>query len=245
MIELYNVSHTFPNGFKSLHNINLKLHKNEFTVLSGENGSGKTVLSFLLNGLYSPSSGKILFDNIDINEQLLEIRKKIGLIFQDSDTQIVGQTVYDDVAFGLENLNFPRGEIDKTVRESLKLLGLESYENRVPSQLSGGEKKRLAIAGILAMQPDYIILDEPFNCLDYPGVRQVLDKLVRLKEMGKSILVITHDLEKVLAHADRLIILQKGCIIRDISAKCYDLKDKLNNCNIKIPQCKVSEMTWL
>jgi len=245
MIELLNVSHTFQNGCTSLKDINLKLNKGEFIVLTGENGSGKTVLSLLLNGLYTPSKGKILYNGVNLEKHIPNIRTKVGIVFQDSDTQIVGQTVYDDIAFGLENLRHNRNSIDKIVTENLKLVGLESYNERVPTQLSGGEKKRLAIAGILAMQPEYIILDEPFNGLDLPGIKQILEQLIKLHDMGKSILVITHDLEKVLAHANRLIVLKQGQLVKIIDLQKETSIKHLSDFNIKIPKCKISEMTWL
>ncbi len=245
MFSLREVSYTFPNGFEALKSVSLEIELGEFIVLTGENGSGKSLLSLLLNGIRKANQGQILYNNIPISKQELEVRKKVGLIFQDSDTQIVGQTVYDDVAFGLENLKYKRKEIDSLVKQSLKSVGLEGYDKRLPSRLSGGEKKRLAIAGVLCMNPDMIIFDEPFNCLDYSGVKQVLNQMLKLHKAGKSILVISHDLEKVFAHASRLIIMGKGKILFDQEVRQEHLPRQLANYPIKIPKCLKSEMTWL
>ncbi len=137
------------------------------------------------------------------------------MVFQDADSQIVGETVYDDAAFGPENLNWPAARIRESVDAALELVGLGMLRDRSPHLLSGGEKRRLAIAGVLAMAPEVIVLDEPFANLDYDGVRQVLAHIVALHGDGRTIIVCVHDLEKVLAHAQRLIILQRGRIAAD------------------------------
>ncbi len=245
MISLQNVSFCFPSGYEALKSVSLNINKGDFIILTGENGSGKSVLTLLLNGIYTPTQGEILFNGVPIEKQRLEVRKKVGIVFQDSDTQIVGQTVYDDIAFGLENLRIKRKEIDKLVKEVLGAVGLAGYEKRVPSQLSGGEKKRLSIAGVLCMNPQIIIFDEPFNCLDFAGVKQVLQQMVNLHQMGKTLLVITHDLEKVFAHANRLLILGAGKLLYDKEMNQDELPDELSNYQIKIPKCLKSEMSWL
>lgn len=132
-----------------------------------------------------------------------------------ADSQIVGETVHDDVAFGPENLRLSRSEVSRRVAGALAAVGLAELAGRRPHRLSGGEKRRLSIAGILAMQPRVIVFDEPFSHLDYPGVRQVLGQMVALHRSGQTILLTTHDLDKVLAHADRLVIMQRGKIVRD------------------------------
>ena len=137
------------------------------------------------------------------------------MMFQDADSQIVGETVYEDVAFGPENLRLERREIKKRVRNVLKVVGLQDLADQRPHLLSGGEKRRLAIAGVLAMQPRVIVFDEPFASLDYPGVKQVLRQILDLHRSGHTIIVTTHDLEKIITHADRLIIMQSGRIVRD------------------------------
>ena len=137
------------------------------------------------------------------------------MVFQDPDSQIVGETVFDDVAFGPENLCLDKNEIKRRVSNSLKIVGLIDFEDQKPHLLSGGEKRRLAIAGILAMEPKVLVFDEPFSSLDYPGVKQVLKQIVSLHRSGHTILVAAHDLEKVIAHADRLVIMKNGSVVKD------------------------------
>ena len=137
------------------------------------------------------------------------------MMFQDADSQIVGETVYEDVAFGPENLCLERGAVQKRVERALDVVGLQHLADQRPHLLSGGEKRRLAIAGILAMESRVIVFDEPFTSLDYPGVKQVLHHILSLNRSGHTIVVATHDLDKIIAHADRLIIMQGGEIVRD------------------------------
>jgi biotin transport system ATP-binding protein len=139
----------------------------------------------------------------------------VGMVFQDSDSQIVGETVFDDVAFGPENLCLDKHEVKRRVIKSLKAVDLINMADQRPHLLSGGEKRRLAVAGVLAMEPKVIVFDEPFSDLDYPGVRQVLNQILSLHKTGHTILLSTHDLEKVIAHADRLIIMSRGKIVMD------------------------------
>ena len=152
---------------------------------------------------------------IPVADDLKRARQIVGMVFQDADSQIVGETVYDDVAFGPENLCLKRPEIDVRVSMALKTVGLESLADQRPHLLSGGEKRRLSIAGVLAMEPRVIVFDEPFASLDYPGVKQVLRQILDLHQSGHTIVVTTHDLEKIIAHADRLILMQSGRIVRD------------------------------
>ena len=204
IIEIENLKHCFADGTLGLDGINLKICAGAFVVVAGPNGSGKTTLIRHLNGLLLPTDGCVKV-----------ARRLVGMMFQDADSQIVGETVYGDVAFGPENLGLDNDQIRERVALALDVVGLKDFAEQRPHLLSGGEKRRLAIAGILAMEPRVIAFDEPFASLDYPGVKQVLRQILTLHQAGHTILVITHDLEKVLAHADRLIIMQKGKIVRD------------------------------
>ena len=215
IIEIENLSHQFDNGTLGLDGINLQIQKGAFVVVAGPNGSGKTTLLRHLNGLLLPTNGSVKLAGAPVQEDLLRARRLVGMMFQDADSQIVGETVYEDVAFGPENLRLERDQIDKRVNLSLNAVGLKDFADQRPHLLSGGEKRRLAIAGILAMEPMVIAFDEPFASLDYPGVKQVLEQIIALHQAGHTILVITHDLEKVLAHAERLIIMYAGKIVRD------------------------------
>jgi len=172
IIEIDNICHTSADGYRGLNNISLDIKKGEFIILAGRNGSGKTTLLRHLNGLLQPCSGSILVDGKKLATNLVFARKTIGMVFQDADTQIVGDTVFDETAFGLENLKFPRSQITMKVSLILEKLDLLHLKDRHPSSLSGGEKRRLAIAGVLVMDPQVIVFDEPFSNLDYPGICQ-------------------------------------------------------------------------
>lgn len=215
IIEVQNLSHVFPDGTIAIEDINLRIDEKEFVVIAGSNGSGKTVFIRHLNGLLSPTNGKVFVDSLPIAKNLVNTRKKIGMIFQDSDSQIVGQTVGEDVAFGPENLNLPVEEVNRLVKESLQSVGLEECATQNPHVLSGGQKRKLAVAGILAMKPKIIVFDEPFTGLDYPGITQVLRQILQLHKEGHTIILVTHELEKVLAHASRLVIIYKGRIVEN------------------------------
>lgn len=215
IIVTENVSHRFSNGGLGIDRITLSVGEGEFVIIAGPNGSGKTTFIRHLNGLLKPTAGRVLLDGMDVARDVVRARQMVGMVFQDPDSQIVGETVYDDVAFGPENLSLDRAEIKKRVETSLQSVGLTHLADQRPHLLSGGEKRRLAIAGVLAMRSRVVIFDEPFSSLDYPGVRQVLGQIVSLHQSGHTILVTTHDLEKVIAHAGRLIVLADGKIVRD------------------------------
>ena len=215
IIEIENLKHRFADGTLGLDGINLKIRSGGFVVFAGPNGSGKTTLIRHLNGLLLPTAGCVKVAGVSVQKDPMRARRLVGMMFQDADSQIVGETVYGDVAFGPENLRLDRDLIRERVALALDVVRLKDFAEQRPHLLSGGEKRRLAIAGILALKPRVIAFDEPFASLDYPGVKQVLRQILALHQTGHTILVITHDLEKVLAHADRLIIMQKGKIVRD------------------------------
>ena len=214
-IEITNLTHRFPDGTEALRDVNLSIRQGAFVVIAGPNGSGKTTLIRHLNGLLWPSDGavRIMGDDVVANPALA--RRRVGMVFQEADSQIVGETVTEDVAFGPENLGLPSAEIDQRVQTAIRTLGLQHLADQRPHVLSGGEKRRLAIAGVLAMHPEILIFDEPFTHLDYPGTREVLSHIIKLNQSGHTVLVTTHDLEKVIAHADRLALLFEGRVVRD------------------------------
>jgi len=213
ILEVINLSHFFPDGSCGVENVNLSIGKGEFVVIGGQNGSGKTTLCRHLNGLLRPTSGKVLINGISIQDDIRKTRQAVGMVFQNADMQIVGETVYSDIAFGPENLLLQRNEISKRVKKAISDVGLTDLEEHKPHTLSGGEKRKLAIAGVLAMLPSVIIFDEPFSNLDYPGSKQVLAQILDLHIAGHTIIIITHELEKVIAHANRLVIMQNGQIV--------------------------------
>jgi biotin transport system ATP-binding protein len=215
IIEIRNLNHRFLDGTLGIDRINLSISEGEFIVIGGQNGSGKTTLLKHLNGLLLPTNGSVLIKGVEVSRNIKKARQMVGMVFQNADSQIVGETVYADVAFGPENLCLERQEIEKRVKAALESVSLTQHAEKSPHLLSGGEKRRLSIAGVLAMGPKIIVFDEPFSSLDYPGVRQVLEQIVSLHQSGHTIIITTHDIEKVIAHANRLLIMQDGKVTRD------------------------------
>ncbi len=213
VLETRSLSHRFSDGTWGLKDISLSIEHREFLLIAGKNGSGKTVLMKHLNGLLKPSSGCVLLKGNDIFDDLAGTRRNVGLVFQNPDTQIVGQTVEEDVAFGPENLGLSARDIDERVAKALRFVGMEEFGSHRTHILSGGEKKRLTIAGVLAMQPEILILDEPFISLDYPGVKHVLESILSLHNSGHTIAVITHDIGKIFPYTTKTVIMDRGKVV--------------------------------
>lgn len=226
ILEVDNVSCHFQDGTLALNAINLSIEAGSFVLLAGCNGAGKTTLLRHLNGLILPKSGEVRLEGVPVAQDLARVRQRVGMVFQDADSQIVGETVYDDVAFGPENLCWPTKKINARVMATLLSIGLSELSENRPHTLSGGEKRRLAIAGILVMDPEVIVLDEPFTNLDYPGTVQVLKTIAGLHAEGRTIIITTHDIEKVFTLADRMVIMERGSIVRDGSPPdvVYDIE---------------------
>jgi biotin transport system ATP-binding protein len=214
-LELRGVERSFRDGTTALRNVSLSIRKGSFTLLLGANGSGKSVLLRIISGLMIPQKGEVLLGGKPLQSYGRDLHQRIGFIFQNPDSQIVGQTVEEDVAFGPRNLNLEEKEVKRRCDTALKLTGLEQLRLKRPYLLSGGEKRRLSIAGAEAMEPDILLLDEPFTNLDYPGSVELLELLLSMKKAGKTIILVTHDLQKTAAHADRIIVLSAGSIVGD------------------------------
>ena len=246
MLEVKGLCRSYRDRENVLNDVNITFPEGSFTVIAGPNGSGKTQLMRHLNGLLKPQKGEILFRGEDIHRDLNKTRKNIGLVFQNADAQIVGQTVSSDIAFGPENLKWPRERITEKTEEIVEELGLSHLKDRRPHTLSGGEKRRAVLAAVLIMDPSVIVLDEPFTGLDYPGVNEVLRDIVNLHHKGRTIILISHDLEKVLAHATQLVIINRGEICACGSPE--SLLDRLEDFGIRKPwgtERSLESMTWL
>lgn len=215
IIKVTKLAYHYADGTLALSNINMSIDEGEFIVLAGPNGSGKTTLFRLLNGLLRSGGGAVVVDGVLVEKDPVRARQRVGMVFQDADMQIVGETVYDDVTFGPENLGLNRQEIDSRAQKALASVGMTTMKDRQPHRLSQGEKRRLAVAGVLAMQSPVILFDEPFSNLDDGGVRQVLGQMIRLHQDGHTLIVATHDLEKVVYHADRLVVINAGQLVAD------------------------------
>jgi len=210
MIELLDLHHRYPDGTHTLKGINLTILKGEFVLICGPNGSGKTTLTRVMGGLLEPTGGHVCINGLDTMKKSREVRRLVGMVFQDPESQIVGETVGEDLAFGPENMGLSTEKVSQRVEHALKVMGLEGLSEKPCYLLSGGEKRRLAIAGVLAMDPEIVLFDEPFSYLDYPGTREVLYHMVRLHHEGRTLVVTTHDVEKVIAHVNRIVVIQGG-----------------------------------
>ncbi|MEN6492258.1 MAG: ABC transporter ATP-binding protein [Rectinema sp.] len=209
------LQHLFPDGKAGIENVSLSIDEGESVLVAGKNGAGKSLLMRHFIGLSKPTSGAIYYRGEPIASQIPLIRREVGYVFQDTDAQIFGQTVEEDLAFGPANLGIHGKELEEAVRSALHDAHLEGMSNRRPGTLSGGEKRRLAIAGVLAMRPRCVILDEPFVNLDFPSVQEIIEVLKTLRAEGKTLIVLTHEIEKVFALASRLVILDRGNIVFD------------------------------
>jgi energy-coupling factor transport system ATP-binding protein len=222
-----------------LKNVSLSINKGEFVALLGHNGSGKSTLAKLLNALLVPNQGRVLVDGLDTADEAnsLNIRRRVGLILQNPDNQIVASIVEEDVAFGPENLGVPSEEIRRCVDDALKMVNMYEYRKHAPFKLSGGQKQRVAIAGILAMQPDCIVLDEPTAMLDPNGREEVISAIRRLnKENGITIVLITHNMEEAV-FADRIFVLDEGDILLNGTPKeVFSQVELLKKHRLDVPQ---------
>ncbi|RXA18224.1 energy-coupling factor transporter ATPase [Methanosarcina sp. MSH10X1] len=213
MIRLEKVSYSYPDGTPALENINLTIKKGEFVGVIGKNGSGKSTLALQLSGLLKPGTGRVVIRGMDTRDpsRLQGIRKFVGVVFQNPETQFVGRTVEEDLAFGPENLCLPPVEIRRCVDMALAETELEKYRHRSPKTLSGGQGQCAALAGILAMRPECLIFDEVASMLDPESGIAVLETIKKLHKKGKTIVYITHNLEE-LHDADRILVMEKGKI---------------------------------
>ena len=220
-------------------NFSLDIERGSFNVVLGHNGSGKSTFSKLANGLIKPSSGRVFVDGIDTASEKdeIEIKRKVGLVFQNPDNQIVSSIVEEDVAFGPENLGFSPTEIRKRVDSALKSVGMFEKRNDLTHKLSGGQKQRVAIAGIIAMEPECIVLDEPTAMLDPKGRQEVIETIHKLnREKNITIILITHFMEEAV-DADRVIVMSDGCITADGKPnKVFSMVEKLKNAGLALPQ---------
>ena len=204
-----------------LDDVSLEIEKGSFVAVLGHNGSGKSTLAKHFNGILLPSGGKVYVAGMDTadEEKLMEIRRTVGMVFQNPDNQIVANVVEDDVAFAPENLGVEPGEIRRRVDEALRLVGMYDFREHSPSLLSGGQKQRVAIAGVIAMLPECIVLDEPTAMLDPQGRREVMETITRLnRERGVTVVYITHHMDEA-AQADRLVVMSGGKVIADGAPK--------------------------
>jgi len=245
-IELKNVNFIYDENaamsLTALKDINLKIERGVFYALIGHTGSGKSTLIQLFNGLLRPTSGEVLADDVPIGDKSMNmksLRSRVGLVFQYPEHQLFETTVYEDVAFGPKNLKLSKDEIDARVREALTLTGMdESLWQESPFELSGGQKRRVAIAGVLAMKPEILILDEPTAGLDPRGRDEILGVLKSLHaDEGLTIVLVSHSMEDVAGCAERIIVMNKGTVAyNDVPSVIFSHPEELRQMGLNVPQ---------
>ena len=246
ILELKNICYTYGVGTpfekKAVNDVSFSVNKGELIGIIGHTGSGKSTLVQMLNGLMKPTSGQVLLDGVDIWDKPKEIRKirfKVGMVFQYPEYQLFEETVYKDIAFGPTNKGLSAEEIDKEVRRAARFTGLkDELLDKSPFDLSGGEKRRAAIAGVIAMDPDVLVLDEPTAGLDPMGRDVLLSQIVRYhKERQNTVLLVSHSMEDIARVADRIVVMNKSKLVMfDETQKVFERGDELEKIGLRIPQ---------
>ncbi len=239
VIKAENLSFKYSGASEyALKNVNISIKKGEFVSIIGHNGSGKSTLARLFNGLLQPTSGSVTVNGIDASDKngVFEVRKTVGVVFQNPDNQLVASIVEDDVAFGPENIGLPREEIGNRIDFALNAVGMQDFRKFSPSRLSGGQKQRVAIAGVLAVKPQVIVLDESTAMLDPKGRKEVMQVVKKLnKENGITVINVTHYMDEV-CEADRVIVLNDGqAVMQGSPEEIFSKKQELEGYNLDVP----------
>lgn len=253
ILQAEDLTYAYPDGTLAIRGVSLNIEKGEKISFVGKNGSGKSTLFFMLNGTFKPRSGKLRINDEEVeysSSGIRNLRKNVGIVFQNSDDQIFAPTVYQDIAFGPSNLGYSRSEVDAIVQNMLDYFGLNAFKDKPPHHLSGGQKKRVAIAGVLSMNPDIIILDEPLSNLDPVGSDEIMNILNELQHMGKTIIISTHDVDLAYSWSDKVYLMSEGEVV--VSGEPMDVfshEDLLRRSSLKTPVLldtyKELEKRWL
>lgn len=239
IIKTVDVSFTYPDGTVALQEIDMSISSGEIVAVLGANGSGKTTLFQLFNGLLQPSSGEVFIKGLHVEKKNFKlIRRMVGMVFQDPDDQLFTNTVKQEITYGLLNLGTPKEEIPETVKWALSVVGLEGHEGKSPYSLSGGEKKRVALASVLAMKPEVLVLDEPTASLDPKGVAQLVKLLKKINhDLNVTMVFAAHDVDIVPLLADRVYILNEGRIkISGSTNEVFNCKETIRQNNLRLPR---------
>lgn len=238
MLRVENLSFSYNEDKYILKNLSFSIKKGEFTAIIGQNGSGKTTLLKQLNGLLRPSQGRIFIDGSDISSiRTSVLARSIGFLFQNPDHQIFCSTVYEEIAFGLKNMKLGKDNVDRLVREAAAMVSISEYLDSSPFNLSKGQRQRVALASVLAMETDILVLDEPTTGQDYREGMEIMNIVLNLNKKGKTIIIVTHDMELVSRYARRTIILKDGQILEDGHTRAVlAKKESLAASNLQPPQ---------
>lgn len=240
VIETREIIYEYPDGTKALENVNFKAEDGKIVALLGPNGAGKSTLFLHFNGILKPTSGEVVVNGHPVSynkKDLMKLRQNVGIVFQNPDDQLFAPTVMEDVAFGPMNMGLSREEVEKRVKDALKRVGMEGFEKKPPHHLSGGQKKRVAIAGILAMDPKIMVLDEPTSGLDPKGASQIMRLLYDLNEDGMTIIISTHDVDLVPLYASTVYIISHGNIIKEGNPQTvFSDVETIRTANLRLPR---------
>lgn len=236
IVEIEDLHYTYRDGTRALQGLSLCIRRGSRVAILGPNGAGKSTLLLHLNGIYLPQRGRVRVLGREVNARTAgELRSRVGLVFQDPDDQVFSSTVEEDVAFGPLNMGLPPGEVARRVQEALAAVQMEEYRHKAPYHLSYGQKKRVAIAGVLAMRPDIIVLDEPTAYLDPQGKGNLLAIFDRLHREGTTLLVATHDVDLAAAWADQVIIMKDGRTLAQGDTSLLVREDLIREANLCFP----------
>lgn len=239
LINVSNVTYTYTDGHSALKDVNLKINKGDRVAILGPNGAGKSTLFQLFNGLLTPTSGKVTVGGLTTTKKNLPaIRKNVGMIFQDSDDQLFNSTVRQEIAYGLMNMKISGSELEDSINWALKVVGMSDYINKSPHNLSGGQKKRIALASVLAMKPEIMVLDEPTSALDPKGVSDLLNLLNSInKDLGITLIFATHDVDIVPLLANRVYLLNQGeVILSGTTEEVFSHRETIRSINLRLPR---------
>ena len=240
VLETKNVSYRYPDGTPALEDVNFSAAHGKMVALLGPNGAGKSTLFLHFNGILRPSAGTVMVENVPLTydkKSIMKVRQKVGIVFQNPDDQLFAPTVEEDVAFGPLNVGLDQDEVERRVAESLERVGMAGFEKKPPHHLSGGQKKRVAIAGILAMSPEIMVLDEPTSGLDPKGASRILHLLHKLNQEGMTIVISTHDVDLVPLYASQVYIISEGHIIKEGTPQdVFSDEETIRNANLRLPR---------
>lgn len=240
VIETKDITYSYPDGTLALKDVEFNAAKGKIIALLGPNGAGKSTLFLHFNGILKPNKGTVRVNGEPLKYDkagLMKVRQKVGIVFQNPDDQLFAPTVMEDVAFGPMNIGLPDEEVEERVKESLERVGMKGMENKAPHHLSGGQKKRVAIAGILAMRPEIMVLDEPTSGLDPKGASQIMHLLYNLNQEGMTIVISTHDVDLVPLYAYNVYIISEGKIIKEGSPlEVFEDVETIRGANLRLPR---------
>jgi len=239
LINVSDVNYVYSDGNSALNNVNITINKGDKVAILGPNGAGKSTLFQLFNGLLQPTSGTITVDGLKVcKKNLPQIRRDVGMVFQDSDDQLFNSTIRQEIAYGLMNMNISGKELEESIAWALDVVGMTGYDSRSPYNLSGGEKKRVALASVLAMKPKVMVLDEPTSSLDPRGVSKLIKLLNLINEkLGITLIFATHDVDIVPLLANRVQLLSKGeIILGGTTDEVFSHKEILREIDLRLPR---------